>query len=147
MMRNLIVLICAGLLAVGLSFSSFAGSVVDADSDGIPDQYDNCTGLANGPLAPAAVPDCDSQLDSDLDGYGNACDTDSTQDGSTLADDLSDVLLNFGATGNVPQDHTCDGAVLANDLSRVLLTFGASPGPSGLACADPTGATAPCVAE
>jgi hypothetical protein len=146
MMRNLIVLSCAGLLTIGLSFSSFAGSVVDADSDGIPDSYDNCLGVANGPGAAAAVGFCDTQMDGDLDGYGNACDFDSNQDGNILADDLGDVLSNW-AGANPAVDHNCDGNVLADDLSLILSGWGGAPGPSGLACADPTGATAPCIAE
>ena len=32
-----------------------------------------------------------------------------------------------------------------SDIGRVLRDYGKPPGPSGLSCADPTGATAPCV--
>ena len=52
MKRNFIVLGCAGMLAFGLSFSAFAGSAPDVDSDGVPDAYDNCKSTANGPLLP-----------------------------------------------------------------------------------------------
>jgi hypothetical protein len=149
MMRNLIALSCAGLLTIGLSFSSFAGSVVDVDGDAIPDNYDNCLGVANGPGAPPDVGACDTQMDADLDGFGNACDRDSNQDGNILADDLSDVLGNWG--GAEPKvDHNCDGNILADDLSLILGKFGGGPGPSGLACADPllnVPPDAPCIAE
>ncbi len=146
MMRNLMVLVGAGVLAIGLSFSRFAGSVLDADSDGIPDQYDNCTGLPNGPAAAAGFGQCDWQMDADLDGYGNACDFDVSQDGKTLPDDIGATLTNFNGVEPLV-DWTCDGKVLPDDIGGVLVNFNGNPGPSGLACADPTGATAPCVAQ
>ncbi len=50
MMRNLVVLLaCAGLLAFGLSISSFAGTPPDSDLDGVEDVSDNCTDVPNGP--------------------------------------------------------------------------------------------------
>ena len=51
-----------GLFALGLAFSATAGSVVDGDSDSVPDSFDNCSGLANGPA------DGSNQVDSDQDG-------------------------------------------------------------------------------
>jgi hypothetical protein len=47
-------------------------------------------------------------------------------------------------------DHNCDGNVLADDLSIILGNFGGTPGPSGLACADPlllVPPAAPCIAQ
>ena len=37
MTRNLLILGCAALLAIGLSFGAFAGSVTDTDGDGVFD--------------------------------------------------------------------------------------------------------------
>lgn len=144
MTRTLVVLGCAALLAMGLSTFTFAGSIQDADSDGVPDQYDNCDVLANGPLAQTFS--CSSQLDGDLDGYGNPCDADVNNNGAA---DLGDVSAVFGAAAIVSTDPVfdlnCNGAA---DLSDVSITFGAAaavlvPGPSGLACAG----TIPCVAQ
>jgi hypothetical protein len=40
-----------------------------------------------------------------------------------------------------------DGAIGGRDYLAFEGAFGSRPGPSGLACADPTGATAPCTAD
>ena len=45
---------------------------VDADGDGVPNELDNCIDIPN-----AGVLACDS----DMDGYGNACDADFNNDG------------------------------------------------------------------
>ena len=138
MKRNLIVIGCAAMLAFGLSFGSFAGSSPDGDSDGVPDAFDNCTTVANGPLAG----DCNAQQDADNDGYGNACDADLNNDGATGLDDASILLgqLNNPGTG----DMNCDGAVGLDDASDALGTLNTPPGPSGLACA---GTGTPCSAQ
>lgn len=127
---NLLALACALVLAFGLSMGSFAGSLADADSDGIPDNYDNCINAANGPL----IGSCSTNNDGDEDGYGNSCDSDFNNDGGTGFDDLNTVLLSIGnPDANV--DLNCDGAVGFDDLNTVLLSIGATPGPSGLGCA------------
>jgi len=82
MTRRLIVLGSAVLLAFGLSFSAFAGSTTDGDSDGVPDGYDNCSATANGPSAGTGA--CNSQEDYDADGYGQPCDGDVDNSGNTL---------------------------------------------------------------
>lgn len=144
MTRNLIVLGCAALLAIGLSFGSFAGSIPDADGDGVPDQYDNCLNLPNGP--DGATGACNSQEDGDPDGYGNPCDYDPNNDGASGLDDVFDTLDNqtAGSTSAV-YDHNCDGAVGLDDVFDMLdnQTGGATPGPSGLACAGSIGCMAP----
>jgi hypothetical protein len=132
MTRNLIALGCAGLLAFGLAFTSFAGSAPDADGDGIPDQYDNCSQLPNSGLV--STFNCSMQEDTDGDGYGNACDADVTNTGVVLLGDVSKVLSEFGLFG-LPSDIDCSGATLLGDVSITLGRFNGPVGPSGLACA------------
>ncbi len=141
MMRNLIVLGCAGLLAFGLSLSSFAGSPVDTDSDGVVDTADNCTVVPNGPAL--ATGSCDSQEDGNFNGYGNPCDTDTNQDGATGLDDVGDTFDQAVIAGTDPNfDFNCDGATGLDDVGTVFddAVIAAVPGPSGLACAG----TVPC---
>lgn len=147
MTRNLIVLGCAALLAFGLSFTSFAGSAPDADSDGVPDSFDNCISEANGPLATGGDQphSCDGQQDADMDGYGNNCDTDTNNDGSAGLDDVSDTFDEAAVLGtNGIYDFNCDGSAGLDDVSQVFddAAVLAVPGGSGLSCAG----TIPCVA-
>lgn len=141
MTRNLIVLGCAGLLAVGLSVSTMAGVNPDTDMDGVPDDSDNCIVVPNGPdLATAA---CNSQEDGDMDGYGNPCDTDTNNDGATALDDVNDTFNAAVAVSTDPNyDFNCDGAAALDDVNQVFndAVAVATPGPSGLACAG----TIPC---
>lgn len=126
-----------GLFAFGFALSANAGSVADGDSDLVPDSFDNCSAFANGPG------EASNQVDSDLDGIGNACDADFTNDGLVAGTDFSDFVGFFGGT-DLEGDLTGDGLVAGTDFSRFVALFGVLPGPSGLACADPTGATIPC---
>ena len=146
MLRNLIVVGCAALLAIGLSFGTFAGSVPDGDGDGVPDQFDNCDTLPNGPLA--QTDNCDGQEDGDLDGYGNPCDYDTTQGGFAALPDLAEVLDNVSLTSTNLEFHfTCSGFTALPDLARALdnVSLTTVPGSTGLACANLNGT--PCVAE
>jgi len=101
----------------------------DSDGDAVCDALDDCTATPN-----------PSQLDSDLDGYGNACDPDYTNDGLVGTGDFS-VLVNAfgcrvgdpGCTGGLDSDG--DGAVGAREFGLLRRGFGGAPGPSGLACA------------
>lgn len=141
MMRNLVVLGCAGLLAFGLSISTFAGTDVDTDGDGVVDSSDNCTLMPNGPLGSSGL--CSAQEDAEPDGFGNACDTDFNNDGATGPDDLNAMLAQVLAGGSNPVfDPNCDGGSGPDDLNRTLADTlaGVAPGPSGLACAG----TIPC---
>lgn len=145
-MRNLLILGCAALLAIGLSFGSFAGSITDADSDGVPDNFDNCSTLANGPLATSPGGSCNGQEDGDLDGFGNPCDFDTNNDGAAGLDDLGFGLDNAAIVSTNPVfDFNCDGAMGLDDLGALVdnSAIVAVPGPSGLACAG----TIPCVAQ
>ena len=61
----------------------------DADDDGVPDSQDNCIYIPNGPSAPLN----NNQLDTDGDGYGNACDADLDQSGFVDAVDLTNIQV------------------------------------------------------
>jgi hypothetical protein len=143
MIRNIIVLGCTALLTIGLSFGAFAGAAPDSDADGVPDAYDNCVTIQNGPTA-SIYPGCSGQQDTNENGYGNPCDTDVNSDGATGADDLGQVLGVLGDPGTT-SDFNCDGAVGADDLGIVLSQLNDTPGPSGLSCAQPTATN--CVAN
>lgn len=136
-MRNLIILGCAALLAFGLSLGAFAGSLVDADSDGVPDGVDNCVNDVNGPLLASA---CGVQYDADADGYGQDCDADLNNNNVVDLPDISALLAVFG-TPNAVADLNCNNVVDLPDVSLLLGAFGAPPGPSGLPCAGSPGCT------
>ena len=138
MTRNLIALGCAGLLAFGLSFSAFAGSVTDTDADGVPDAYDNCSTTPNGPSL--GTGSCNAQEDYDQDGYGQICDADFDNNNSTVIGDLNALLANFGVAADLPTDIDCNGSTVVGGLNALLAKFGTPPGPPGLACAG----TIPC---
>lgn len=137
----IMVALVGGLL---VATGPFGGSVPDADQDGVPDVYDNCTVVPNGPLAGTDA--CDGQEDGDLDGFGNPCDFDPNNDSAYGLDDLGETLDNAVlVTTNPRYDFNCDGAVGIDDLGAMLDNSGILPlpGPSGLPCAG----TIPCVAE
>ncbi len=124
------------LFAFGLALNANAGAVADADSDMVPDEFDNCVDLANGPA------ETSNQVDSDQDGYGNACDTDYNQDLATTTLDFPIFLTAFTGGPTTVTDHNGDGATTTLDFSPFLSDFQGlnAPGPSGLACAG----TVPC---
>jgi hypothetical protein len=132
------------LFAFGLAFSANAGAVADADSDLVPDGFDNCDARANGPG------DASNQVDSDQDGYGNACDTDYNDDGFTTTLDFPVFVAAFtGGTDpnldGLETDSNGDGSTTTLDFPQFVADFtavGTGPGPSGLACA---GLGAPCL--
>ncbi len=90
----------------------------DSDGDGIPDSRDNCI----------YVPNRD-QLDTDGDGYGNACDADLNNDGFVNSLDLSLMRSQFALRG-VAGDLNGDGIVNSLDVARFGRLFGKTPGPS-----------------
>jgi hypothetical protein len=106
---------------------------LDFDSDGIPDQEDNCILVANGPLAPDAAGN--SQLDTDGDGYGNICDPDLDGDSSVTILDLGLFKAAYGKAPGDPNynpdaDFDGDGAATILDLGRLKAQYGSEPGPS-----------------
>ena len=107
----------------------------DADGDGVCDALDDCTATPN-----------PTQLDSDLDGYGNACDADHTNDGLVGTADFTVLLGAFGCSVGDPDcggglDTDGDGLVGSSEFNLLRRSLGEAPGPSGLACAG----SAPCL--
>ena len=128
------------LFAFGLALNANAGSLVDTDSDLVPDDFDNCLLLANGPNEGS------NQVDSDQDGYGNACDADYDNDAlqEVNVQDFAIFLAAFTGGPTTVTDHDGDGSTTTIDFATFLAAFqGPAPqfGPSGLACAG----TVPCV--
>ena len=126
--------VCA--LAVSFPLTALAGPAPDGDNDTVPDVLDNCSALAN-----AGALGCDT----DVDGYGNACDGDFNQSNTSDATDFGSIFLpdfTSGTDGGTGTDMNCSGNVDATDFgSNFLPQFTAgTPGPSGLACAG----IAPC---
>ena len=99
---RLLACVLGSLLALGVPFAALGGPTTpttDADADGIPDIFDNCTGLANA-----------GQADTDHDGCGDAC--------SSPSDCVSDDGL--GNPTGPP-----DGVVDIFDLQRTITDFNA----------------------
>lgn len=103
-----------------------AAGVEDTDGDGITDDIDNCTLLAN-----------PSQLDTDGDCFGNRCDADLNNDGivnspSTRvvnAIDLGIFRTLFHTEGGIA-DFNGDGYVNSIDLGILRTLFFQGPGPA-----------------
>ena len=105
---------------------AFAGAVPDADSDGVPDAFDNCRFTPNSPLAQTGM--CSAQEDFDADGCGNPCDGDLTNSGGVLGSTFTAFLADFGQP-NRKSDFDCDGTTLGSDFSILLGLFGSAPCP------------------
>ena len=100
------------------------GDVLDSDGDGIPDASDNCIEEENA-----------SQLDTDGDDYGNACDCDFDQNLACSIADFSIFREDYIATADrgVGTDMDGNGAVSIADFSLFRTGYVAGvPGPSGL---------------
>ncbi|HIV71908.1 MAG TPA: thrombospondin type 3 repeat-containing protein [Candidatus Aquabacterium excrementipullorum] len=100
------------------STTQAAVTETDTDGDGVPDSRDNCILVAN-----------KDQLDTDGDGYGNACDADLNNDGFTNALDTAQFKSQLGKRG-VAGDLNGDGIVNALDTARFSKLLGKAPGPS-----------------
>ena len=122
-MRIIFLTIAATLLALGLSLSSIAGRIADADSDLVPDFYDNCRVVANGPGQ------LTNQIDTDGDGFGNRCDCDFDQNNDTNGLDIVDLFTNFLMLPVSPL-YDPDGNGDTNGLD-VVICFGMFLSPPG----------------
>lgn len=92
----------------------------DEDQDGVPDDADNCI----------AAPNAD-QIDTDDDGFGNACDADFDNNCVVNFVDLG-VLRSAFFSANPLTDLNNDGVTNFVDLGILRSAFFAPPGPSGL---------------
>ncbi len=97
------------------------GQGADSDGDGVSDEQDNCTLIAN-----------DDQRDFNTDGFGNACDADLNNDGIINAIDLGLLRLVF-FSADADADFDGDGVVNVVDLGVMRTSFFAALGPSGAA--------------
>lgn len=100
----------------------FLTAVVDADSDGIEDAVDNCTLVANS-----------AQVDTDSDGYGNACDADFNNDCVINFVDIA-AFSNEFLGSNALFDLNNDGVVNFLDFIFISDAFLLAPGPGLGAC-------------
>lgn len=117
-MRNRITaILCGAMLCFGAAMSANAGSIVDTDTDLIPDVFDNCPFHPNGPGG--STGSCSNQEDTDGNGFGNPCDGDLNNSGLT---DGVDFTLMFGLlfqAGNAG-DLNCSGLTDGVDFTLMF---------------------------
>jgi hypothetical protein len=106
------------------------------DDDGVACAQDNCMELSNA-----------AQIDTDQDGYGNACDPDYDNDGVVGGRDFRALRRAFGsALGDSRYDPAVDSdaddSIGEADFQFFRAHFAQAPGRSGLVCAG----TIPCAA-
>ncbi len=94
------------------------GAAADEDMDGVSDDSDNCTLVAN-----------PSQQDTDMDGFGNACDGDLDNDCQINFSDLAIMKGEFFASGDLVSDLDGDGTTNFSDLALLKAAFFGEPGP------------------
>ncbi|MEM6640095.1 MAG: reprolysin-like metallopeptidase [Pseudomonadota bacterium] len=93
-------------------------TVIDTDGDGVGDDVDNCTLLANA-----------DQRDTNGDGFGNVCDADLNNDGVINFVDLG-LLRAVFFSADPDADFNGDGVVNVLDLGVLRGAFFGPPGPS-----------------
>jgi hypothetical protein len=106
----------------------------DLDGDFVADDEDNCLTIANF-----------DQRDTNLDGYGNACDPDFGGevvggDGIVAGPDFVLLSLAYGLSVGEPGydedlDTDGDGTIAGPEFVLLSIYYGLPPGPSGLSCA------------
>ncbi|MFK8013928.1 MAG: hypothetical protein AB8G17_00630 [Gammaproteobacteria bacterium] len=96
------------------------GNEPDSDGDGVTDDIDNCTLVDNA-----------AQIDSNADGFGNACDADLNDDCVVNVVDLG-LLRTVFFSDDADADLNGDGVVNVIDLGTLRSVFFAPPGPSGV---------------
>jgi len=98
---------------------------LNSDGDDVTDSFDNCTRVTNA-----------GQVDTDGDGFGNACDVDTNNDCVVNFLDVSAFSEAFLSTNEL-FDFNVDGVVNFLDFNLVSQYFLGAPGPSALAsCAN-----------
>jgi len=138
-----IVALWIGILVCVGSLVSLAGPDGDeTDGDLVPDGFDNCLFIKNGPF------DACDQTDDDQDGYGNSCDADYDQTGSVGLADFAilagSYLLSSADPGFVGEaDCDCTGTIGLSDFTCMPPSYLSVPGPSGLGCANIQGFPCP----
>lgn len=100
-----------------------AADMPDTDSDGISDDTDNCTLIANA-----------DQRDTNGDNIGNACDADTNNDCIVNFLDSFAYRDNFFTAGDLDTDNNGDNITNFLDLMILSDQFFGSPGPSAAGC-------------
>ena len=108
----------------GIGRSILIADPLDTDNEGVRDNLDNCIDVANA-----------DQRDTDGDGYGNLCDGDLNNDGSTNTLDLNLYKLAHRSTVgdanyNTDADFNGDGTINTLDLNIYKSLHRNPPGPS-----------------
>ena len=103
-----------------LTFGSMDSRLFLFHDDGVLDSVDNCITFFN-----------PKQVDTDGDGFGNACDADLNNDCIVNVQDLGEIKLVF-YTSDADADFNGDGVVNTIDLGIMKLGFYEPPGPSGV---------------
>src|SRR5262245_24867113 len=104
---------------------------LDSDNDDVCDYEDNCLGVANGPGNGS------NQVDTDGDGFGNACDADYTQDDVVGGPDQLILYRAFNTSNEPVTDHDGNGITGGSDILFFAPQWGGPPkGRSGYDCAD-----------
>jgi hypothetical protein len=114
--------------------AAIAASAADSDGDGVPDELDVCSSVAN-----------PSQSDGDQDGFGDVCDCDFSQAAAGACDgaDFTALISTIGTTvppTNCEFDIVPNGAIDGADFTAFVAFFGGIPGP---ACGRPPGSPCP----
>ena len=104
--------------SAGLTSLGSGGGAPDTDGDGVTDDIDNCTLVANA-----------DQRDTDGDGFGNICDADLNNDGIVNPVDLGLFKLVF-FSADPDADFNGDGTVNPVDLGIFKASFFSPPGPA-----------------
>jgi hypothetical protein len=126
---SLVAVIAGFCLVVGLPLAATAGPTPGgpsaADGDGIEDFFDNCYLDSNA-----------DQKDFDHDGCGNACDSDSNNDGLVTVTDFTAFKATYlkgeGNPGyNANYDSNCDGLITVTDFTAFKANYLQAAGPTG----------------
>lgn len=126
----------APLALTFLGFALYATPALadpDADGDGVPDAADNCVAVSNA-----------NQRDTNLDGFGNACDPDYDDNGAVNPTDYAAFAASYFLSSQSPTwnkyyhpnlDSNGDNVINPTDFFVLAARYLLPPGPSGLSCA------------